>query len=193
MKKLLFILFFFTLSLCFAKTGNKLKNSNTPFLLLYQPLFEMKPKEAATYVGKVRQLFSVYQDPSVDKVLIDEAPKPNCQKRQLATCVEALFFHNHCVPKGKKASVYCSSRAQPVPDAHFKEPVFNRIEWNKFALGVNNFCNRQKAKVCPKLAKLHDQYMKQYMAMMAERRKQKELQSMTPLEKIKKLKKKSNN
>ncbi len=192
MKRLLFFVIFLSLNLAVAKTEKKIKNSNTPFLLLYQPLFEMKSKEAANYIVKVRQLFTVYQDPSIDKVLVEEETQPRCKDRGLNTCAKALYFHHHCIPKEKKASIYCNRGAKPVPDAHFKEPVFNRIEWNKFAIGVNNFCNRNSAKVCPKLASLHDQYMKQYMAMMAERRKQKELKSLTPLEKIKRLKKKSN-
>lgn len=44
----------------------------------------------------------------------------------------------------------------------FNEGVFNRIQWNHFAIQINQFCNSGFNNTCLEIAKLRAEYVKKY-------------------------------
>ncbi len=180
-----FLAFFFSFSLL-AKDATRAENTNASFLLFYQPLFEMEPVEAKTYLQQVRSLFKKNQEEAIEQVLLGRPSSDKCQRKGLQTCSQALYFHQNCIPKKNKASQFCYKKAKSIPAGHFQEPIFNRIQWNKFAVGVNYFCNKNPSQVCPLLSELQEKYMKSYLQLMAQRRKAKEQKANGPLPKLKK-------
>ncbi len=174
--------FFFFITLFFAftslaKEATVPENTNAPFLVFYQPLYEHSHADSKNYVKKVRKLFADHSVKEVERLLVAKPNQENCLKKKLDTCSQALYFHSLCIPKKQQPSQYCQRNTRVVSANYFKEPVFNRLQWNKFAVIVNYFCNKKPAKVCNELSKLHDEFMKSYYKIMAQRRQSKKEQS----------------
>lgn len=180
-----FIVILSCLNLWAKKQGKDDNQDPTPFLLFYQPLFEMSPIKAKSYLSEVRKLFASHQEENTEFLLMAKPSNDDCLKKGLNSCLPALYMQERCIPKDQKASLYCLKKGKS-PKLHFKEPIFNRIEWNKFAVQLTYFCNKNSAKVCAPLAQLHDRYMKDYKALMAERRKQQEQYRQSPFKKMRK-------
>jgi hypothetical protein len=83
-----------------------------------------------------------------------------------------------------------TAKLPKMPIQNFNDPVFDRIEWNKYALHVSYFCNKNKAKVCPELAKLYTSLMSQYSSLILQRKKERENRRQHPFKKMRKKKRK---
>lgn len=122
----------------------KAENTQAAFMLYYQPLQDLDRSESRTYIRSVRKLLVNSKDPKLKKLLQGKEKGKTCLRKGLNTC------------------------------KFFSDPVFNRIDWNKFALSINIHCNLNKSKDCPGLATLHDSFMKKYLKLVRNRKKERE-------------------
>jgi hypothetical protein len=143
-----------------AKDPVRPENTQAPFVLFYQPLTRLPDAKAKAYIQKLRGIFQSNEEVAVEKLLVAQPNSRKCQRQQLWTCAKALFLHARCVPKKQHPSRFCPRHTPPIPSNHFKEPLFNRLEWNQWALRVNYHCNTQPASVCQRLSELHNQVMR---------------------------------
>ncbi len=141
----------------------------TQFLIYFQPLFELSQSEARSYILKVHEIIS--RNDSIQFEALLDGRNLNCQKKKQKSCHPTLYFNELCVPVKKRVSVFCGQKIKTKID-FFKEPVFNRIDWNKLALTINEFCNQTLTPVCVQLSGLHNETFKKYKELLLKRKKE---------------------
>ena len=150
---------------------SKVPNEPSSFVLYFQPLFTFENKASQDYLRQLKIILSHNDSLSFEKLLITIEESPICQSKKLPSCAEVLYSKSRCVPHNKIPSRYCLKRSGKIKQSFFQEPVFNRIQWNQLSLKLNRYCNENKNKICPELAKLHDKYMKKYWKIIKQRKK----------------------
>ncbi len=170
----LIVVLFVLYSPTMALSKDLLKKKTQPptqFMIYFQPLFEFSENEAKEYISNLHEILSQNDSIQFEKLLI--APRVHCQRQKLKSCHPTLYFNKLCVPEKERASQFCGKKIKTDKD-FFKEPVFNRIDWNKIALSINQFCNQKFTPVCQSLSRLHDQTMKKYKDLLKMRKNKKE-------------------
>ncbi len=126
-----------------AEPPEKAQNPPATFMLYYQPLFEFDEPEGQKYVSELKKILALGKVDQIKNILRVSEKAKLCLNFGLKKC-------------GFK-----------------KDPVHNRIEWNKIALSMNYFCNKNPSPICAPLAKQYGDYMKKYFRLMRERKKKK--------------------
>lgn len=157
------LIFFATVLLsmaCHAKGSNS--EQKTSFMLYFLPLSELGPQTTESYMSEVKALLGNGNKHSkaFEPFLVESQSLKKCGSQSAGACLHTLYGNKKCVPNNKTAAEYCFAQSRNLPQSFFKEPVFSRLKWNRFAIAINKICNsRNSNPVCQQLARLHDIYM----------------------------------
>ena len=139
--------FFLILFICSIGFSNDSKDPEEPssYVLYFQPLHEFEWSQTRNYLNQLMSSLKANQKQELAKILKSENSKQICLKKGIPSC-----------------------------EKFFKEPVFNRIEWNKFSIGLNHYCHNHKNPTCDQLAKSHNNFFRSYLVLLRQRKMRRE-------------------
>ncbi len=138
------------------------QETQSEFLIYYQPLSRLQNNQVSDYIQTIQLYFKNERDPHFNELLTDPNPSPFCTKHHFKSCLHLIYNTKDCIPKKQTPAAFCHSKAKKMTKDDFAEPVFDRINWNRWALKINRFCFTTQNEVCLKLVKLRSQYMDLY-------------------------------
>jgi len=136
------------------------QKSQTPtsFVLFFQKVSELPKEDSQHYILELRRKLINSKDVKLEEHLYSTQESQYCQKLNKPSCRQALYGKDLCIPPKKVASDYCEKISQPLRQNLFRDPLFDRLTWNKWALSINQLCNQKLTVVCQKLSKFHDKF-----------------------------------
>jgi hypothetical protein len=172
-----------------AKASKK-SPSVSGFVLYYQPLLEFDSKHVSAYMDALRVELMEHSDPALNRLVTDPNPSPYCSKRKFKSCLFLIYQTKDCIPKKQTPSYFCFKKAKDFKKDSFKEPVFKRMEWNRWATAVNKHCLKLQSKTCHSLHRLRNYFMAKYQKKIRRIKKKRKKALKDPFS-IKKIKKKN--
>lgn len=142
------------------------------FILLFQPLYELPTSTTQPYLAQLRKILHDLPDKNIDRLLIRNYQNDTCAKKKLKTCVHGLYSTNKCLHKKDSPSKICFKKTKNrATNSYFEESVFNRLNWNHFAIQISHSCQKSLSKTCKALGLLHSKYFKIYRNFIIQKRK----------------------
>ncbi|NQZ19874.1 MAG: hypothetical protein HRT44_11535 [Bdellovibrionales bacterium] len=150
------------------------KKTEAGFVLFFQPLYELPQITSQSYLSELRELIKSDNDTQINALIMQKYQNDICAKKNMKSCVQGLYAKNRCLKNSQQAGIICFNKSIKAKTHHyFEESVFNRQQWNHFALNLSRHCQKTQSSSCQKLHKLHGKFFKIYRDFIIKKRKSK--------------------
>lgn len=138
-------------------------NKPAGFVLFFQPLYQLPENTTQSYINELRILLSESNDKNLNSFILKKYQNDTCYKKKSMTCLHGLYKTKQCSSLSEIAVKTCLKKSgNSSSSSYFQESVFNRLQWNHFALQLSHYCQLKITTHCQKLSLLHEKYLKIY-------------------------------